>query len=210
MALAVAAWLAWARPWRRQLPPSSSLAALLPDAQFRDTTSCRMQAPPARVLRALREVTIADMPAATAVAELRYLPARLLGKAPPSVPDAPFLDLLVSERGGYALLSEDPERELVIGTTGRLHSLVDQELTQPDGPESFRRFAAPGHEKLAMSLRIEDAGAAGCTLVLEHRTQAVDASARRGFSLYWLLIKPGGAFMSRLLLGAVRRRAEGP
>ena len=33
-----------------------------------------------------------------------------------------------------------------------------------------------------MSLRTEDAGAAGCTLVLEHRTQAVDASARRGVS----------------------------
>jgi hypothetical protein len=204
----VAVWLAWERPWRRPLPPSTALDALLPEAEFRDTCSRRVQAPPAIVLRALREVTVADMPAATAIAEVRYLPARLLGRVPPSTPDAPFFDLLLSERGGYRTLAEDPGREVVIGTVGRLHDLVDQELTRPESAEAFRQFAAPVHEKLGMSLRVEDVDATGCTLVLEHRTQAVDTRARRLFSLYWIVIKPGGAFMSQLLLRAVQRRAE--
>jgi hypothetical protein len=208
VAVTVAAWLVWERPWRRPFPPSTALDALLPEADFCDTSSLRVQAPPASVLRALREVTVADMPAATAIAEVRYLPARLLGRVPPSTPDVPFLDLLLSESGGYAVLAEDPGREIVIGTVGRLHDLTDQELTRPESAEAFRRFAAPDHEKLAMSLRVEDVDAAGCTLVLEHRTHAVDARARRLFSLYWLVIKPGGAFMSQLLLRAVRRRAE--
>jgi hypothetical protein len=46
-------------------------------------------------------------------------------------------------------------------------------------------------------------------VIAEHRTHALDPGARWKFALYWwLLIKVGSAVMLRLLLDAVRRRAE--
>jgi hypothetical protein len=45
-------------------------------------------------------------------------------------------------------------------------------------------------------------------LILEHRTHALSEESRKQFARYWLAIKPGGEFMSKLLLKAVKQRAE--
>jgi len=74
-------------------------------------------------------------------------------------------------------------------------------------PEEFAAFAAEDHEKLAMSFRTLPWGEK-TLLVLEHRTQATDALAHQRFARYWLVVRPGGAFVSRQLLRAVARRAE--
>jgi hypothetical protein len=60
-----------------------------------------------------------------------------------------------------------------------------------------------------MSLRIAGTDpASGYRLTLEHRTQALSPTARWKFALYWLGIKPGGNFVSWLMLRAIKRRAE--
>ena len=43
---------------------------------------------------------------------------------------------------------------------------------------------------------------------LEHRTHALSPSSPQKFGFYWLAIKPGGNFLSWLLLQAIKRRAE--
>jgi hypothetical protein len=49
----------------------------------------------------------------------------------------------------------------------------------------------------------------GYRLVMENRTHALSEDSRRKFAVYWwLLIKWGSAVMSRILLDAVKRRAE--
>ena len=53
-----------------------------------------------------------------------------------------------------------------------------------------------------------DAAVAGVTVVLDHRTLALGDGAFWRFALYWLGIKPGGAFVSWQLLQAVKARAE--
>jgi hypothetical protein len=60
-----------------------------------------------------------------------------------------------------------------------------------------------------MSFRITgNDPATGYRFTLEHRTQALSPAARWKFALYWLGIKPGGNFVSWLMLRAIKRRAE--
>jgi hypothetical protein len=77
--------------------------------------------------------------------------------------------------------------------------------------QEFQRFLHEDYQKLAISFRItgEDP-VKGCTVTMEHRTHALSEHARKQFALYWLAIKPGGGFVTRQMLQAVRRRAEAP
>jgi hypothetical protein len=45
-------------------------------------------------------------------------------------------------------------------------------------------------------------------LTLDHRTHALGPEARRGCCRYWVVIKPGGTFISWLLLRAIKQQAE--
>jgi hypothetical protein len=190
--------------------PSRRLDELLPGAQFRDTIDLVVHAPRPRIFRAAREVTLADMPLARVLGELRYLPGLLTGhRAGTGAVDAPFFDELT--RTGNLVLAEEPDREIVVGMIGRLHQVLDQEPVRLDDRAAFARFDEPGYEKLAMSLRIEgDDAERGCLLVLEHRTLALDPFAEKRFGQYWLVIKPMGAFVTGQLLRAIRRRAGAP
>jgi hypothetical protein len=180
----------------------------LPDAEFTGAVSVVIHAPPAAIFQALREVTLADMPLAKFIGELRYLPARLTGKAAATAPDRePFLQLVMT--GGTIVLAEEPNRELVVGSVGQYHNLTDQQFAPLTGPADFLAFDHPDYQKLAMSFRVDGSDPrTGYTLTLEHRTQALSPAARWKFALYWLGIKPGGNFVSWLLLRAIKRHAE--
>jgi hypothetical protein len=191
----------------RAAEPDTLLDDVLPAYDFRGRTSVVIHAPPATIFRALREVTLADMPLADALGTLRYLPGRLSGRTRrrPEDRTRPFFDVT-----GNLTLAAAPDREVVVGCAGRLHDPLDQQFVALDGPRAFARFDAPGYEKLAMSFRIAGGDAQrGYRLECEHRTQALGAGARRAFAVYWwLLIKWGSGLMLRLLLAAVARRAE--
>jgi len=205
---AVAAKTVWERPWRTIVAPSRRLDAWVPGAQFHDTIAVTaVKATPERVLQALEEVTAAEMPLAMVIGELRYLPGRLSGRAVAPRTDRPFLTELL-EAGGNIVLARVPD-EVVIGAIARFHQIGEQQFVSLADPEAFRAFDQPGHQKLAMSVRaIPGDPDAGTTVVLEHRTLALDQDAQRRFALYWLAIKPGGAFVTWQLLKAVQRRAE--
>jgi hypothetical protein len=166
-----------------------------------------IHAPPATIFRALRRVTLADMPLAYALGSLRYLPGRLTGRVRRRPEDLtrPFFDV-----SNNLVLAEAPGREVVVGCIGRLHDPLDQQFVPLDGPAAFARFETPGYEKLAMSFTVAEGDErGGYRLVCEHRTQALGADARRKFALYWwLLIRLGSTVMLGLLFGAVRRRAQ--
>lgn len=205
--LASAAALIWIRPWRTTVMPSRLLDEELPEYGFRDTIAITADASPERILAAFRSVTLRDMPIAWLLGALRYLPQRLMGKAPDAGADQPFFAMLRCSTCAV-VLAERPD-ELALGMVGRLHRVTDQEPQELSGARAFRAFDRPGFEKLALSVRViprEDA----TLVVLEHRTQALGSSARLRFGLYWLVIKPMGAFVTYQVLLAVRRLASAP
>ena len=196
---------------RAALPvaPSARLDAWLPDAPFRDTIVVESPAPPARLMQALEEVTLRDMPLANLLGKLRYLPALFGSKEAARRAqmelDRPFIAGVASGKG-QLFLGRAPD-ELVLGTVGKLHQIRDQEFAEVPTTADFAAFAQPNHERLAMSIRAIPSDH-GTLLALEHRTQPTDAAARLRFARYWRVIRPGGAFVTRQLLKAVARRAE--
>jgi hypothetical protein len=180
---------------------------ILPAARYRGYASVRIRASRATIFRALREVTLAEMPLAYALGTIRYLPGLLTGqlRRRSDKLTRPFMDLVARPP-----LAEAPERELVVGTIGKLHDLLDQQVVRLQGPDAFARFNRPDYEKHAESFRI--AGGSdeeGYTLLAEHRTETLGPSARWKFALYWyLLVGWSGNLLLRMLLEAVKRRAE--
>jgi hypothetical protein len=194
------AWRARWQPWQ--------IDRILPDTEFRDEIDVGVHAPGDRILQAVKEVTLREVPAARLLGEVRDLPGWLLGRAPTGAAlSEPFSEGL--SRGGWVTLAEDPGRELVWGGAGKYHQLLDREPQPFSRAEEFLAFDHPGCEKLAISVRVEPgARAHERRLVLEHRTHPLSDEARRRFGRSWRLIKPAGALAARQLLLAAKRRAE--
>jgi hypothetical protein len=210
--------------YRRPIPPAfvaddlredyRLLDRYLPQAEFSGEVSVPIHAAAETILAALQEVTLADMPIATWLGKLRYLPGRMTHPAAPQpapeqeAENVPFLQQILTE-GGNIILAEKPGREIVLGAIGKLHNLTDQRFVHLETAADFVGFNQPDYQKLAMSFHlIPLADHGGYHLVLTHRTHALSLAARWKFALYWIGIKPGGDLVSWLLLRAVKTLAE--
>jgi hypothetical protein len=191
---------------RSAVPSSPAFEALARGAQFRDLIAIPVNSSPESIFQALHEVALRDMKLAWLLGELRYLPSRMAGQMPATDSTQPFLTVLLGS--GNLLLHDDAPTEVITGSAAQLHR-VHQAPRQFENREAFEAFDDPDHEKLFLSVRVAPTGRPGQNwLILEHATRALSPLAERKFSRYWRVIKPTGAFVTRQLLRAVRRRAE--
>ena len=180
---------------------------LNPDREFTDEISVTVSATPAAIFDAAMRVTANDMPVAKALGTLRYLPGRLLGRKRASSDAAPFIQTLLDN--GTVILADEPEHELVFGSAGKYHQLLDQEPRPFKTADDYHAFHHADYQQLVMSLRVTPTSTPGLNqLVLEHRTHPLSEESRRKFRRYWRVIRPPGAFVTKQLLGAIKRRAE--
>ena len=189
------------------VPRSAMFDELAGNTPFRDVIIVDANASPLAIFEALRTVTLRDMKLAWLLGELRYLPARLLGRQGAGDSTKPFFASLLNR--GTVILADRTPREIVMGSAGVLHRIVDQAPVHQVDKGSFHAFSDPAYEKLIMSFRVEASGRVGHRLiVLEHATVPLSPDAARRFKPYWSFIRPTGAFVSRQLLKAIARRAE--
>lgn len=184
--------------------PHTQLDSFVPAWQFREFHSLRVNAPPERVYRALKEVSAKEIRFFTALTWIR----RFGRPGPQSILNAPEkMPLLeVAAHTSFLLLAEEPQHEIVLGTL-----VAAPQGWRPAGkpsPDGFRSLRAPGFALAAMDFRLEDAGSNGTIITTETRVYATDTSTRRRFAPYWRTIYPGSALIRRMWLRAIKRRAE--
>jgi hypothetical protein len=179
----------------------------LPRHHFSEIHDIRVRASRRQTWEAILLVTAREIRLFTTLMAIRSLPAVLAGRVRPDGAQArPILD--VALRSGFVLLAEAPPDELVVGTIGQFWRPTGPRLPLA-GPGEFLAFDRPGYARCAMDFRLEDAS--GETRVItETRIFTPEADVKRKFGAYWLVVHPGSAFIRRMWLSAIRRRAERP
>ena len=179
----------------------------LPSYHFNKVHSVGSDAPPERILSAVKLVTPEEIRFARTLLWIRRLPGRLLGSAGRrEVRSKPFLDVGDSP---HSLILAETEREIVLGIVGRFWKVAEGASLPPiEEPQAFQAFATPGHVKAAMNFYLEDTGAGWFRVTTETRVAATDPSAARLFAAYWRVIYPGSSLLRVNLLEALKRRVE--
>lgn len=108
----------------------------------------------------------------------------------------------------FAVLAQDPGREVVLGTIGQWWRLGRAESlhTITTGAD-FDAFDHPGYAKATLSFLLEEAGEGRIRLVTETRVRATSPDARRAFLRYWTVIRLGSGLVRHVILAAIRARA---
>jgi len=201
----VIAGMALPAPETRIVAPRTALDEFVPVYQFGEFHSIQVAAPRERTYRALRAVTADDIFLFRTLVWIR----RFGRPGPESILNAPERQPLldVATRTTFLLLSEEPGREIVVGTLVLAPRGWRPPSRRPT-PEDFKNLHAPGFALAAMNFRLEDAGPGACRVTTETRVYATNAEARRTFAPYWRVIYPGSALIRRMWLRAIRVRAE--
>jgi hypothetical protein len=184
----------------RVATPSSRLDALTPEWQFHEVHRRHVDAPPARVFEAIKQVRADEIALFNTLTWIRRFGRPL----PPGILNAgrePIID--VALKGGFIALAEDAPRELVVGTA----------VVRPPGPRvalTPALFASPppGFALGTMNFVVTPDGANGSWVSTETRVMTTSPRARRVFAAYWRVIYPGSALIRQMWLRAIDRRAR--
>jgi hypothetical protein len=167
----------------------------LPTYEFSERHGIRIDASAERIDRAVRSVSMADIPVARALWWLRRLGRRT------GDPTEPFVTAFPG-----VVLEDVPREGIVLGLTGQFWRLRGN--LDPPGPriaEDFVAYSRPDVCKAVIDLRVGPS-----SLSTETRVHVEDPAARRRFRRYWFVIRPFSGLIRILLLRAARRRAEAP
>lgn len=159
-----------------------------------------------RVMAAAHASTFSDIPAYAVLMRLRTAAAGQW-RAPQRVSERPIIETMTGPRGGFHILMEDSDREIVIGMIGR--PWASEPPVAFASLSEFLSFTRPGYVKVAFNMRAEPRGANACLLTTETRVLATDDAARQTFARYWHAIYPGSGIIRRVWLNAIRDRAVG-
>jgi hypothetical protein len=171
----------------------------LPVFEFSERHRVEVRAGRERVDRALRSVSIDDVPGIRALFMLRGL-----GRTGRDT-SRPFLGLAAL---GAVTLEDVAGEGVVLGLTGQFWRLRGgQDLGRPQTADEFLAYDRPDACKAVLDFRIAELGVARCRLTTETRVHVADPAARRSFRRYWLVVRPFSGLTRVLFLRAVRRQA---
>ena len=182
----------------------TKLDEFLPTWQFNERHSIQIDAPPARVLDAVRHVRADEIFLFRTLTWIRRggrpVPQSILSAGGSS---QPLID--VALKGGFVMLADDSAHELVLGTVVGKPRGSPRQITAA----TFKSPPA-GYAVAAMNFEVSPVGPDKTTLTTETRVYANGPEERRKFARYWRVIYPGSAIIRRMWLRAAQRRALTP
>ena len=175
---------AWPTPAIRAVGVQSMLDEDMSAYQFAEHHETRVHATPSKVFEAIRQVTAPEIRYFNLLTSIRN---PRFGKREESIlaapADKPILAVALS--GGFTMLGERPNEEMVIGVR-----------VAPD-------------VRAAMNFKVSPDGDGWLRLSTQTRVFAATPAALRDFTIYWRLIYPGSALIRIEWLRAIKIRAEG-
>ena len=182
MALVLTA-CAWPTPVIRAAGVQSMLDESMSAYQFAEHHETRVHASSTKVFEAIRQVTASEIRCFTLLTSIRN---PRFGKGEESIlaapPDKPILAVALA--GGFTMLGERPNEEMVIGVR-----------VAPD-------------VRAAMNFKVRPDAGGWLRLSTQTRVFAATPAALRGFTVYWRMIYPGSALIRIEWLRAIKTRAE--
>jgi hypothetical protein len=198
--LAVTAVL-WPAPVMRSARPDQRLDRFLAEYQFSEYHEARVRAPVAAVVKAVRQVSLADMPVAVLLLRIRAAAGGRFHGSPPD--PRPILDTMFQPSSGFLALDVSDRGELVYGMVGFVHKPPPRVTTT----EQFAAFTSPEGIRVVFNLRVVPEGDGVVRVSTETRCLANGDEARHTFARYWRIIYPGSAIIRRVWLDAIVDRA---
>ncbi len=180
------------------------LEAFAPTPDASETHRIKIAAPPQAVYRALWTADLGRSPLVKVLLALRSLPTLFSTRAKGSSGRELTLQALID--AGFGCLAEEPEREIVLGVSGRFWRPIGN--LQPFAREAFSRPVPQGMAQAVWNFSVLPAGDHGTILSTETRVTCGDAASRFKFRLYWLVIRPFSGLIRVIMLRAVRHAAE--
>lgn len=183
--------------------PRQRLDEIIPEYQFGELHETRVHASAEATFRAIRTVTAGEIRFFGLLTWIRspHLPRRGRESMLNAPSEQPLLD--VALRSGFFLVAEDPGREVVVGML-----VCCGGAPRPRSGEELMTVSGPGLAKAFMNFRVDEEPGSVVRLTTQTRVFATDTAARRRFAAYWRTIYPGSAFIRRMWLAAIKKRAE--
>jgi len=181
----------------------------LPEWQFGEYHQRRVQATPQQVFNAIRRVRSSDIFLFRTLTFIRNPSRQDQGEHilnPPA--EKPILDVALA--GGFVLLGEQTDRELLIGMvviapqgSGRAAKRGNGTLLDP---ALFRTLSRPGFARAVMNFRVIQESDGWTRVTTETHVSAVDHETQRRFARYWRVIYPGSWIIRWSWLRAIEAR----
>lgn len=176
----------------------------LPEWQFGEYHERRVHVSPQQVFAAIKRISSSDIFLFRTLTFIRN--PRRRGQAEHILNPAratPILDAALA--GGFALLGEAADRELLVGMV----VIAPPGVLRRADPARFRTLAQPGFARAVMNFRLIPEPDGWTRVTTETRIHAVDLATQRRFARYWRVIYPGSWLIRWNWLRAIDAAARG-
>jgi hypothetical protein len=177
----------------------------LPDPHAAEFHSIEIDAPPAEVWDVLWSFDLGELLVVKALLGLRTLPKLLFGSRTRRNRRTGFT-LADLEAAGFGILGEREHAEVALGVSGRFWSPIHN--VDPFDRQAFESPVAEGRARAVWDFALESRDGGGSRLSTETRVFCGDASSRRKFRAYWMLVRPFSGLIRILVLRAIKAECD--
>jgi len=198
-------------PTRAKTARDTLIDQWLPEWQFAEYHERRVRASPQQVFAAIRRVRSSDIFLFRTLTFIRNPSRQGQGEhiLNPSA-EKPILDVALA--GGFVLLGEEADRELLLGIVviapPDVVRAAQRGNTPSLDPGLFRTLGQPGFARAVMNFRVIAESDGWTRVTTETRIYAVDHETQRRFARYWRVIYPGSWIIRWSWLRAIEARIK--